>query len=368
VAAWQFVTGPRAPTGGYTEELTDATARSVTWRCAADASHEATCTIDGRSPQAGAFTELESDLGVFRDGQLLFGGRIMPTTDTLDEDSHAVTLTAYDYREVLRRRRIFATDTLTWTNVDTATIAWALIAATQAKAGGNLGIANGSSLTGNPLTVTFAAGDFTGAKISELGAASPGFEWEITAQHPGGLLFELAAPYLGTSRGVVVEYGGQLAAKITRNVDPSTFANALLVTGDSSVALTPQQPEDAGIGTSAAGRWDNVVGTEVKTASLLASRASWELANAEVVVPSYTVEMPAGSWGGPGHIWYGDTVQLVINSGRLAVNTTLRVMELSVALDEDGGETVTLTIGRPLLTPGQRIARMARDLRFLRTR
>jgi hypothetical protein len=59
----------------------------------------------------------------------------------------------------------------------------------------------------------------------------------------------------------------------------------------------------------------------------------------------YTVRLKRGGWQGPDHIWLGDTVRLIIPSGRLDVDTTARVHEVAIDIDEDGGETVTLTLG-----------------------
>ena len=43
----------------------------------------------------------------------------------------------------------------------------------------------------------------------------------------------------------------------------------------------------------------------------------------------------------------GDVVPLIIQSGRLNVNTTIRVVGITYDIGDDGQEDVTLTLGRP---------------------
>jgi hypothetical protein len=341
-------------------------------RAAPDQQHEASFTLDGLDPQAAQFTELASDLWVYRRGTPapLLVGRIAPTSDALDSDRHVVAVTAVDYRAVLRRRRLFTGDTLAWTGTEQALIAWQMIAATQGRAGGNLGITQGAGqATGVSRTLTYAAGDFIGADIDATAQLDAGFEWSVTPYGAQDLRFDVYFPFQGHDRDVVLEHRSGLVKSISRAVDPSTYANALLVTGDSSVAgLAAVTVEAADIGTRPEGRWDQVIGTPVKTASGLASRAAWELADAEVIIPAYTIVMQPGAWEGPAHIWTGDTVRVRIRSGRLNVDDRLRVMELAVAVGDDGDERVTLQVGAIPVRPLKVIADSLRRLRFLETR
>jgi hypothetical protein len=368
---WTFAAGATPPGGTPSVALSNARGRTLTMRVAADQGHEADFTLDGKDPQAADFTELASDLWVYRAGfpLPLFQGRIGPTTDTLTDAGHQVAVTASDYRALLGRRRLFTGDTLSWASVEQALICWQMIQATQGRAGGNLGIVPGlGQVTGVARTLAYAAGDFIGADITATSQLDTGFDWDISPYGSQDLRFDVFYPFRGTSRGVVLEYGGSLAKSITRAVDPGAYANALLVTGDSSATLTPAQPEAADIATRPEGRWDQVVGTTQLTASGLASRAAWELADAEVITPAYTVVMQPQAWQGPGHIWIGDQVQVRIASGRLAVDAPYRVLELAVAIGDDGDERVTLQVGAIPVRPLKVIADAQRRLRFLETR
>jgi len=351
--------------------LANATGKTVTVRLGPDQQHEASFTLNGKDPQAASFTELQADLWCFRDGWPVpvFQGRIGPTSDQLDAAGHKVAVTAMDYREVLARRRLFSSDTLAFTAADQSVIAMSLINATQGRAGGSLGIVAGAGAhTGIPRTITFQAGDFIGPAITQMAQMDAGFDWDISSYGVQDLRLDIWSPFRGASRGVVLEYGSSLVASMTRTVDPSAFANALLVTGDPSASLTAQQPEAAGIATAPEGRWDQVVGTTQLTSGGLASRAAFELASAQVVIPSYSVVLAANAWGGPGHIWIGDEVTVRIQSGRLAVNDLLRVVEVAIAIGDDGDERVTVQAGAIPFRLGRHIAASLRRLRNLESR
>ena len=366
-ASWAWLIGQAAPHAAYITELSQARARSLRLRAPADAFHEASFLIDGRHPEAASFTELSSDLTVMRDGAFLFRGRIAPTSDSIDGFRHDVQVTAMDYRELLRRRMIFSGDTKDWTSTEQFDICWSILNATQGRAGGDLGIAKGAgkSGTGVTRTVSFAAGDMIGDKISEMGQTTSGFDWFINSYAADDLRFDLFYPYTGADRGIVLEFGAGLVAGMQRQVDPSTFANSIYLTGDSSKSLTPIQEDAAGIGTAAQGRFDQVVGTNIKTSTYLQARADWYLADAQVVMPSYIVNLYPGAWNGPDHIWIGDTVRLRIRSGRLDVDAPYRVLEIAVELGESNEERITLTIGRIPQDLRKLVPRMLRRLRDL---
>src|ERR1035438_2420024 len=112
MARWEFVVGPPAPTGGHTDELAQCTNRTVTFRLADQS--EASVTMNDRNGSTNNIVQLASDLHVLRNGTELFRGRMGPSSDTIDTASHVVTFTAICYRGLLSRRRLFASDLLTW--------------------------------------------------------------------------------------------------------------------------------------------------------------------------------------------------------------------------------------------------------------
>jgi hypothetical protein len=351
---WQLVAGPAS--GGHDLALTEARSRRYTAKLR-DAS-DLSFSIDGRHPQAEAIAELSTDV------HLLFTGdsgtveldrcRVGQTRDEIDEDTHRLDVTCLDYRAVLGRRILYSGDTLTFAGEDQADIAWSLIAATQAQAAGSLGIYKGfiSDYTGVDRDRTYEAGDSIGQRIQELSEVIDGFDWDITPDGASSLRFDVWYPQRGSDRGVVLILGG-LAAAVTREVDPSDFANAIRYTGAQGDEETPgpdpvelEAPYLPDATSAPEGRWDVALGDDgLTTQGALDERAAWQLAQSQVVTPVYTVRLRRGGWEGPSHIWVGDTVRLIIPSGRLAVDTTARVHEVQIDIDEDGGETVTLSLG-----------------------
>lgn len=370
---WRILYGPPQPAGGVTGEVLQAQNKTITLRTEPDQNHEVSFDADGLSPAIAGIVELETDLIVMYGSQIVFDGRVVPTQDTLTASAHRTQVTALDYREVLRRRAVLPGDQLTWANVEQSTIAWNMIQATQARAGGNLGIARGlGQATGVTRTQTNTLGDYIGDAITNLAKLNNGFEWQVTPYGFADLRLDVFYPQQGTSRGVVLAWGSGRISSITRTVDPSTFADAVYVTSSASVSgtktLTPQYLQAADIATRAEQRWDSVIGTDDQTQSTLNDHATALLNQAQVVVPSYSIVFYPGAWGGPADIWLGDQVLVQIDSGRLQVNDLLRVVEMSFAISPDNVETLTLTVGAIPFRLNRKIASILKSIRYLKTR
>lgn len=348
---WQLVAGPA--TGGHELALTEATNRRYTARL--NDNSDLSFSLDGRHPQAEQIDELSTDVHLlYSDAdstRILDRCRVGPTGDDIDADAHRVEVTCLDYRAVLDRRRLYSGDTLTYAATDQAEIAWGLVGSTQARNSGDLGIAKGwtgLTPTGILRDRTYEAGDSIGERIQELSELIGGFDWDITPISASALQLDVWHPGRGTDRGVVLVLDG-LAAAVRREVNPSDYANAIRYTGASGLTAVER---DAALlefpSEWPQGRWDAVYGDDgLTTQAALNARAEWQLAESQVITPVYTVRLARGGWDGPDHIWLGDTVRLIIPSGRLDVDTTARVHEIEIDLDGDGGETVTLTLGGP---------------------
>lgn len=372
---WQFLLGPAA--GGRDLALTEAHARRFTARLT-DPS-EIAFTLDGRHTQAAAVAELAVDVHVLWSPtsgppRTLFRGRAGTTGDTVDADTHTLDVTALDYRAVLNRRRLYSTSTLAWTATDQAEIAWQLLTQTQTRPGGDLGISIGA---GNPTGVvrdrTYEAGDSVGEKIQELSEVIDGFDWDITPVGPSALALDVFYPQRGLDRGVVLEYGGAVTA-VRRDVSSADYANAIRYTGGQTddavpVVTTPVELDADDIAAVAQGRWDGVYGDDgLILQSTLDDRAAWQLTQAQVVQPTYTLTLRPGFWDGPSHIWVGDTVRLVLMSGRLAVNEQLRVFEMAFEIGDDGSDGLSVTVGGPKPDYRRRATLTERRLRNLERR
>ena len=107
--------------------------------------------------------------------------------------------------------------------------------------------------------------------------------------------------------------------------------------------------------------------TSIVEQSELQARATARLQELELLTPTYTVDLVRGFWQGPDHIWLGDTVRLILRSGRVQEDVSLRVTGVDVTVGDDGSEDVSLTVGATgkqlmatLLEQQRSIARTAR--------
>lgn len=350
---WTFAAG--GWTGLPTVELSHATSRSVTWRLVD--SSEASLSMPGLSPQTTAIEEMITDLWVMWNGIPLFRGRFGASSDQLGPDSLSTDFGVADYRGLLDRRFLWEGDTLSYLNQDQSAIGWGLISATQAKSGGGLNIVRGVGQTTGVLRdrSDYVAGDSIAHDLNLLSQVQNGFDWAVNpVPNSKTQTFDIYYPARGVDRGVVLDFGGRVASA-TRQVDPSTYGNSVRATGADTLAPVRV---DGPAGTDPAGRWDLQWSEQsITLATTLAAKAAQALADGQFVQPSWTATLPPETWGGPADIWLGDQVTLAVKAGRLDVVESLRVYEISLTLDENDMDTVTVTLGapNPALRRSQRI-------------
>lgn len=355
-ARWSWAMGPWSALP--TLALADATKRSLKLRLTGTS--EAGFNLDGTTPEAAAMQELVTDIWCIRNGFTLFRGRLGGTDESDDATTCAVAYTVGDYRALLQRRLLFDTDTLTYTSVEQSSIAWGLISSTQAQPGGNLLLSNAAAATGTARTITYPAGQSIGQAIEQLSTMDGGFNWDVVpTTGQVGQAFTVW-PSRGEAGQRVVDFPG-CVQKYRRVVDPGTYANAVRETGNTGIAAVTLAASD--IATRPEGRWDVQLGdTSLLDAPSVTSRAAYDLAARQEIVPTYTVTMQPGSWGGPPDIWLGDSVLLVINTALRQVAENLRVFEIDIDLDDADNETVTLTLSA--LDPFKRARARQYDFRL----
>lgn len=334
MARWSWVLGDAAPSDVEFRELTKAKSRRVTWRV--DGPADAAFSIDGRSDEAAEITALATDLHVYRDGVKLLRGRIGAEQDDITPSAHTTQFGAVDYRGMLAYRQVGPAGA-SYVGIDQGVIAFDLIDTSQDLTGGDWGVTDGLGSTSG--TLRDRTGILPGSKlldlITSLGQVDNGFEWEVDP----ALALNRWYPRRGDDNGVVLDYGGLLTSA-RRVLNPADFANVALVTG--SDETVPVEEVAGDVGTDPRGRWEvSQSFPSIVDQGTLDDRAVWVLGESSTLKPDWVVQFTLGRWGGPDHVWLGDIVTLAVRSGRLAVNAAHRVVELSVALDEAGRETVS---------------------------
>jgi microcystin-dependent protein len=333
MATWSFQLV--RPTGEYVGALSAATARKLSFFV--DAAATAAFTMPGDHPQTAQIAELSVDVAASRNGTALFRGRVGNSTDQLTADTITSTFAALDYRGMLGRRILWQGVTRSFRGADQADIAWQMIADTQALAGGALSITRGAAAaTGQRRDRDYDPGKNLGEAITQLGQVQNGFEWEIDASRR----FNLFYPQRGRSTGLVLTYGRDIV-EAARSLDASAFANAIRFNGSNNttadeLTVTSWDPEQ--------GRWDGQKSDpNLILQATVDQRAAYELADASTLTPAYQVTMVEGLWD-PAQIWVGDTVTLVVASGRLNVNAAYRIVQIDITLSDDGAEKVVLSV------------------------
>lgn len=362
-SGWSFVlvSGNTIDPTGWTEQsdLTAATAKKLTVYL--DQPHEITFDMNGMHPEALLIGELFCDVIAYHDNGDGTGpvkqvrARVGPTSDTADGTSITTNYKALSYRELLGRKILYDGDSiLTYAATVAQTqenIAWNLIAAAQGRTNGTLGITRGTPAASSGVSVIhpFEAGMVVGEQVAQVAATDTGFDWDIGPD----LVYMTYYPLRGrtTLAGQFpLDYGGSVAS-FTRSVEPADYANAVRVSGgtpDGGSAPTPSAQTSAEVtaGTAVQGRWERQLSDQdLLTTALVAKRATKLLSDAQVLQPTYSMTLTPGMWTGPADMWLGDTVPVLIQAGRLNVDTSLRVTSMEFGIGDDGDDKVTVTLG-----------------------
>jgi hypothetical protein len=375
-------------------ELADARGRQLTqtWNNPATL----TFTLDGHSPSAALVEEILHDVVAWRwDDQTgseyaVFRGVVAQAEDQISVDAHTVTYTCHDYGAVLTRRLLTATYTVTARDQDLI-VGDLLSAATAAASSSGTsfspasflplallavdGAGTARGLSGHTRDRTYYGSQNVGDAISQLAQIQDGFDWDVATSavddHDSLRVFY---PAQGVTRtDMMLQYGSTVAA-LTRTVNSADYANYVRVLGNNtSASPTPQLYGEAWDTTATSittpvGLWmlaDDA--PDVTVSSTLTEKAQGDLALDTVLVPAYTLTLApdAYTWGHPN---MGDTVPLMVQSGRLDVNTTVRVLGITYDIGDDGQEDVTLTVARPQTSLANLFRQSDRDLKALARR
>ena len=363
-----------------------------------------TFSLDGRSPAAELIQELQHDVWLWRWDEAagadtpMFRGIVAQSEDVISEQVHTLNITCHDYVAMLGRRYLTAAQS--WTNVNQDTLVNYLLqlATSLATASGGTVFTPGSYL---PLQLAFYAPDGTqraqgagvptrirtypaqssiGELIDNLAHVIDGFDYAaecVSATSPVGAdQLRIYFPQQGITRSdPVLEYGGALAG-VTRSVNSADYGNYVRVVGNNGNddPLAPQLyaeewTADANdIGRIPVGLWmDTENAPDVTDQATLAQQAAGHLGRSGLLVPSYSLTLTPGAYR-RNAFKMGDTVPVVIKSGRLNVNTGVRVVAMTFAISDDGAEDVELTVGRPLSTLVDLLSAAASDVNALARR
>lgn len=342
--------------------------------------------------------ELVTDVWIYRDGMLIFRGRIMDSTDNIG-DVYTVNFTAYSYEALLEARGLHTLpyhDTAdfasTWTP---QAIIRFLVEHAENQTGMRLGltIRNEDWINTLPSLGTIysvAINDttvFISVKDGDSILTSVQNVCKIIDPSYGVLDFwidpflncHLALPR-GNNNGVILDYGGNIAS-LGSQFSYKTFGNVVYASGehvytDGTVLLLPRpayyETENLGVPTtpthtSAAGvhnenltqgsfspgtyatdprgGWqiEKHVESSTLTAAALKTFAQnqWMQTSDIAQQYAYTPVFGPGQWRGTDHVNVGDTVWFYAQRGRINIRRQLVVQSIQIEIDDSGIEKVT---------------------------
>lgn len=401
-ARWRVTLHRRAFTAGLTWEASLITelpnARSRRLEQKLNDSATFTFTLDGHAPEAALVEEMRTEVMVWRDSVPYFRGIVAQSQDSISETVHTCTYTAHDYFSMVQRR--YLNKPLVAGDPGISQDLWLVVLLDAAV---NLHAADGSSfLPGSflPLEVQTVAGDGTprgqggpnrvrsyeagaavGKLIQDMSAVINGFDFDVS---PSGAdmgntddHLRVFFPAAGQIRTEPLEYGAALST-VSRSVNSADYSNLWRVIGNSGASDAPQLAAeiwnddaiwnpDAPVGT-----WQNVENaSDVSDRGTLAEHAAGALSKSGVLIPSYTLGLRPGAYEHDAFNM-GDTVPLVIRSGRLNVTPdtggTVRILARSFDISDDSTEDVSLTVGRPLTSLVDMMTATAADVNALARR
>ena len=315
---------------------------------------------------------------------LAFRGIIAQSQDSLSEQTHTVSFTAHDYLAMLKRRFLTAATPRVFTATEQDTIASTLVSlATQIRSADAVTYFYPGSYL--PLSYMYVKPDGTqrttptgqlrdrnfpgqtnlGDALDQMAKVINGFDYDLwpTSDNWGSDTVRIWYPYQGVQRSSPQLVYGSTVSTITRNLDSADYANYQRNVGNNG-SSDPAAAQIFGeawnadannVPVATQGLWMNAENAaDVIVKQNLMDKANGDLSRSGVMdppgnmtpVPNYAVGLRPGaySWGNPN---MGDVVPLIIQSGRLNVNTTIRIVGLTYDIGDDGQEDVELTAGRP---------------------
>ena len=366
-------------------------------------SAQLTFDMNGRDPACALIQELQMDVVAWRWDEWnhvdvpVFRGLVGQSEDKLDESGHTVTFTCHDYFSMLGRRLYTSRNQLVYTTTEQDLIANQLcgVATYAADSNGNsFGAASWFPLQTKPVnpdgtnrgasgvqrTMTIQGGSQIDTMLNNLAQLTGGFDWDVVpfADQPTlsiatADVLRLFYPYQGVTRTTpVLNYGGAVM-QVNRQVSTGAYANYWRTIGNNESALqnAPQVIGEA----QTADAVNIIVGTfmsgdqlaDQNNTAWLGYNAQGQLNQSGVLLPGYQLKLTPGFyyWG---IFNMGDSLPLVIQSGRLNVNTNVRILGITYNIGDDGQEDVELAVGRPRFSLLKLMRAQAADVRALSRR
>jgi hypothetical protein len=264
-----------------------------------------TFSARGGSLAAQLIKELETDVWVYRLGQIVQRFRIVALEENWREDGEdLIDVVAICYRRILRSR--FVRSPLSFVAETQGQIVADLIAHAQAADGGNLGITYGALEPTIARDREYQVGQNIWDAITDLTRVEDGISWDVDEALE--LQVRLQTDYPTVSTPIAL---GTTARRLSRPSSSDQFGNATIVTGNTE-ATTPVIAQTSGISTDPRGRWERFVSSsgEADQAALV-ERANGVLQGAISPVSVWQADMVPSRYFGDIELQIGQFCSVV---------------------------------------------------------
>lgn len=304
---------------------------------------EFTLPIDDAFVTQDNFAPGARELHLYRDGDLIWGGRLWRAEVT---GWISVRFGAEGFYSTLAHREVG--EDLTYNNVDELDIAWDLIDYTQTLPGGNLGISRESATpAGVDRSIAYCldSRDVISDAIETLAASEDGFDFEVGADK----VWRTYHPLRGTTPGITLstEIDGQVIDVQGLSIDASEISNE--VTGIKGGGSCETPIAEYAIDTDsrdAYGLMQSNIAEDKVTPTHLQAMAEDALRIAKDPRRQVQAVLDAAMPGNPDLSTYdlGDQVTLVMSRGFATFDREFRIIQIDVVATPNERERVTVTL------------------------
>lgn len=294
-----------------------------------------TFSARGDSLAAQLITELETDVWVYRLGQVVQRFRIVSLEQNWGADGDdVIDVVGICYRRILRSR--FVRTPLSFVAETQGQIVADLIAHAQAADGGDLGITFGSLESTITRDRAYQAGQNIWDAITDLTRVEDGIAWDVDEDLE--LQVRLQTDYPTVSTPIEL---GSTARSLARPSSADQFANATIVTGNTQ-ATTLVIAQAPGISTDPRGRWEKFISSAGEAdQAALSERAQGVLDEAISPVSVWQAEMVPSRYFGDIELQIGQFCSVV--RPRTTQVIPVQVIARSIAQTADGDVSVIVS-------------------------
>lgn len=363
-----------------------------------------TFSMPGNLQQSASIVPRVSDIFIARDGDYIQRFRVVGRQMSESNGIWTANFSCVDYKAMTKTLVLHANYTRTFaTPTEQSALCWTWLSESQADAYGDWNLLRGHIPTTTHLRQRnavegvpyYAVGKTIFEAIQEMSDNINGFHWDIEPARdtfdstPQNLYFNVwnedeggrnqwGSGSLGQNWSPLVLDNPGNWSGVSHTITSDKYLNVLYFTGGTGAsgdegpsAVPPpyawypsNQDPSTDTGTPYEGRWERAVNNgDLILQTTVNERAEQAYHDGHDDAPEVQGTIAAGKWLGRDHLWVGDKVRVVVSvplvkvingspveiSGQyaLSINDVVTVQSLTVSVDNNGVESVSVSVYRP---------------------